>query len=117
VGMINERRRAPRYSAHVTGSIKSPGQSTALVVMVEDLCVLGCLLEQCPALEVHQECDFALTWKGREFRSPAVVAWRGEQGQVGLEFHNTDSASQQLLREICADLLLKPLVRLTEGNK
>ncbi|MFZ0962273.1 MAG: PilZ domain-containing protein [Terriglobia bacterium] len=115
--MSTERRRVPRYSTHVKGSIKLPGENTVLEVMVEDLCVLGCLLEQCPTLEIHQECEFALTWKGREFLTPAVAAWRGEQGQVGLEFHNTDPASQQLLREVCADLLLKPLVRLADGDE
>ena len=74
-----ERRRVPRYSAHVKASIKLPGESAALAVMVEDLCVLGCLLEYAPTLEIHQECDFAMTWKGREFRTPAVVAWKGER--------------------------------------
>lgn len=98
-------------------SIKPPGESTAIEVMVEDLCVLGCLLEDGATLEIHQECDFAVRWKGREFRTPAVVAWRGEQGQVGLEFHNTDPVDQELLREVCADLLMKPLVRLSEGHK
>jgi len=117
VDMANERRRVPRYSAHVKASIKLPGESTTLAVMVEDLCVLGCLLEYCPTLEIYQECDISLTWKGREFRTPAIVAWRGEQGQVGLEFHNTDPASQQLLREFCADFLMKPLVRLPEGHE
>src|SRR5208282_5337934 len=109
-----ERRRVPRYSAHVKASIILPGESTPLPVMVEDLCVLGCLLENGPTLEIHQECNFALTWKGREFQTPAVVAWRGEQGQVGLEFRNTEPANQQLLREACADFLMKPLVRLSK---
>jgi len=117
VDMANERRRVPRYSAHVKASVKLPGESPALAVMVEDLCVLGCLLEDGPTLEVHQQCDFALTWKGREFRSLAVVAWKGEQGQVGLEFQNTDPANQQQLREFCVDFLMKPLVRLTEGQE
>ena len=115
--MTDERRRVPRYSAHVKASVKLPGESTALAVMVEDLCVLGCLLEYGPTLEIHQECDFAVTWKGREFRTPAVVAWKGEQGQVGLEFHHTEPANQQLLREVCADFLMKPLVRLSEGHE
>ena len=115
--MADERRRVPRYSAHVKASIKLPGESTALAVMVEDLCVLGCLLENGPTLEIHQECDFALTWKGREFQTPAVVAWRGEQGQVGLEFRNTEPANQQLLREVCADFLMKPLVRLSKDHR
>jgi hypothetical protein len=101
----------------VKASVKLPGESTALAVMVEDLCVLGCLLEDGPTLEVHQQCDFALTWKGREFRSLAVVAWKGEQGQVGLEFQNTDPANQQQLREFCVDFLMKPLVRLTESHE
>ena len=114
--MTNERRRVPRYSAHVKASVKPPGESPALAVMVEDLCVLGCLLEYGPTLEIHEECDFAVTWKGRELRTPAVVAWKGEQGQVGLEFHNTNPSNQQLLREICADFLMKPLVRLSEGH-
>ncbi|HMD86717.1 MAG TPA: PilZ domain-containing protein [Terriglobia bacterium] len=113
--MTKERRRVPRYSAHVKASVKLPGESPALAVMVEDLCVLGCLLEYAPTLEIHQECDFAMTWKGREFRTPAVVAWSGELDQVGLEFHNTDPANSQLLREFCADFLKKPPVRLPEG--
>jgi hypothetical protein len=110
--MTEERRRVPRYSAHVKASIRLPGENSTLAVMVEDLCVLGCLLEYGPTLQVHQECDLILPWKGREFQTHAVVAWRGEQGQVGLEFHNTDPANQQLLREMSADFLMKPLVRL-----
>lgn len=114
--MPEERRRVPRYSVHVKASLKLPEQSSDLPVMVEDLCVLGCLLEYGPTLEVHQECDFSLMWKGREFRSHAVVAWKGAQGQVGLEFHGTPPADQQFLREVCADFLMKPLVRLSEGR-
>ena len=115
--MGDERRRVPRYSAHVKASVKLPGESTALGVMVEDLCVLGCLLEYGQTLEVHEECEFAMGWKGREFRSPALVAWRGVQGQAGLEFHNTDPANQQLLREVCADFLTKPLMRLPQSHE
>lgn len=114
--MPEERRRVPRYSAHVKASIKVPGESTALAVMVEDLCVLGCLLESAPTLEVHQECEFALTWKEKDFQSAAVVAWKGEQGQVGLEFLNISPANQELLKQICADLLMKPLVRLSKDH-
>ena len=113
--MGTERRRVPRFSAHVKASVK-PAGAAAVDVMVEDLCVLGCLLEDAAALVVHQECDFALTWKGRELRTHALVAWRGEQGQVGLEFHNTDPANQELLREVCAELLTKPLVRLSDNR-
>lgn len=115
--MINERRRVPRYSAHVKASVKLPQENTVLAVMVEDLCVLGCLLEYGATLEIRQECEFAVTWKGREFRTAAVVAWRGEENQVGLEFHNIDPANQNLLREICADFLMKPLVRLSESHE
>ena len=114
---MEERRQAPRYSTHLPASVKLPGEENALAVMVEDLCVLGCLLEYCPRLEVRQECDFSLSWKGRDFRTPAIVAWKGEQGQVGLEFHSTDPANRQLLQEICPELLTKPLVRLSNRPK
>ena len=110
--MTEERRRVPRYSAHVKATLRLPGENSTLAVMLEDLCVLGCLLEYGPTLQVHQECELSLSWKGREFRSQAVVAWQGAQGQVGLEFRNTDPVNQQLLREISADFLMKPLVRL-----
>jgi hypothetical protein len=113
--MADERRRVPRYSAHVKATVQLPGESTALAVMVEDLCVLGCLLEYGPTLEIHQECDFAMTWKGRQFRTPAVVAWKGELNQVGLEFRNTDPANQKVLREICPELFMKPLRRMADG--
>lgn len=115
--MSNERRRAPRYSAHMKATIKIAEESTALAVMVEDLCVLGCLLEDAPTLESGQECDFALTWKGRNFRTAAVVAWRNEQGTVGLKFQDTDPANSEYLREICASLILKPPVRLPEFHE
>jgi len=114
--MATERRRVPRFSAHVKATIKPAGASSGIDVMVEDLCVLGCLLEDATTLEIHQECDFAMTWKGRGVHTRAVVAWRGEQGQVGLEFHNTDPANQQLLREVCAELLTKPLIRLSDHH-
>jgi hypothetical protein len=115
--IMDERRRVPRYSAHVKASIKLPGASTALAVMVEDLCVLGCLLESAPTLEVRQECEFALTWKGREFQTQAVVAWRGEEGQVGMEFLNVGPANLEMLREICSEFLMKPLVRLSRDHR
>lgn len=95
-------------------SIRLPPESTVLAVMVEDLCILGCLLEYAPTLESHLEYDFSMPWKGREFRTPAMVAWKNEQGQVGLKFQNTDPANSELLREICATLLIKPPVRLPE---
>ena len=112
--MAEERRRVPRYSAHVKATVQVPGENAPLAVMVEDLCVLGCLLESGPTLQVHEECEFALTWKGRQFQTPAVIAWRGDQKQVGLEFHNTDPANQQVLRDICSEFLMKPLVRIQE---
>ncbi len=92
-------------------------ESASLAVMVEDLCVLGCLLEYAPSLQLHQACELTMEWRGRQFRTPAVVAWKNTQSQVGLEFRNDDAASQALLREICADLRLKPLVRLTEDSE
>ncbi len=114
--MPEERRRVPRYSAHVKASVKLPAETAALAVMVEDMCALGCLLESAPTLEIHQECEFALSWKGREFHSAAVVAWKGEQGQVGLEFLNVPDGNKDMLKEICADLLVKPLVRLSKDH-
>jgi len=107
---MSERRRFPRYSAHVNASIKLPGENTAHEVMVEDLSILGCMLESCPVLEIRQGCEFAMTWKGREFHTAAVVAWKSEQGAVGLEFLNATQEKLQMVRGICADLTLKPLV-------
>jgi hypothetical protein len=115
--MAIERRKVPRYSAHVKATIKVRGEDTTLAVMVEDLCVLGCLLEYAPTLEVDAECEFALTWKNREFRTPAVVVWKGERDEVGLKFQDTDSANHPLLREFCADFLEKPLVRLPDVSE
>jgi hypothetical protein len=115
--MNEEKRRVPRYSAHLPAKIKLPGADAAVAVMMEDLCTLGCLLENGPTLEIHQECSFVLTWKGREFQTSAVIARRSEQGQVGLEFRDTDPASQQMLREVCADVLMKPLVRLSKDHR
>ena len=115
--MVIERRQAPRYSAHVSASIKVAGQQGTLAVMVEDLCVLGCLLEYAPMLEPDQECEFALTWKGREFRTLAVVVWKGERNEAGLKFHHTDHEQHALLRAMCNEFLEKPLVRLPEGEK
>ena len=91
-----------------------PEQSSTIAVVVEDLCVLGCLLEYAPSLKVPQECDLTGEWKGREFRTPAAVAWTSRQGQVGLSFHDTDAPSKELLRKICGELRMKPLVRMSE---
>lgn len=85
-----------------------PDKRTTLPVMVEDLCILGCLLEYAPSLQVQQDCELIVDWEGRQFRTPALVAWISQQGQVGLAFHNSDAANHQLLREICAELRMKP---------
>jgi hypothetical protein len=115
--MVNKRRRVARYSAHLKASLSLPAEGTTFGVVVEDLAVLGCLLEYAPWLQARQECELAVEWKGREFRTPAVVAWRSERGQVGVEFHDTDPANQQWVREVCADFLMKPLVRLSKDHR
>jgi hypothetical protein len=112
--MVTKRRRVARYSAHLKASLSLPAEGTTFEVIVEDLAALGCLLEYAPWLKVRQKCELALGWEGREFRTPAVVIWKNEQGQAGLEFGSNDLDSQALLREICAELRVKPLVRLTE---
>ena len=108
------KRRVARYSTHLKASLSLPAEGTTFEVMVEDLSVLGCLLEYAPWLKVRQDCELAMEWKGREFRTPAIVIWKNMQSQAGLEFGSNDPASQALLREICAELRLKPLVRLSE---
>jgi len=115
--MYKDRRNVPRYSAHLKATLHPQPEGTSVTVTVEDLCVLGCLLEYAPSLGVRQECELTLDWNGRKFRTPAVVAWNSPQGQAGLAFHDTDPASKALLREICSDLRLKPLVRLAEEPK
>jgi len=112
--MANERRRVPRYTAHLKGSLNLPGKGMTLPVMVEDLCVLGCLLEYAPSLQVQQDCELTVDYEGRQFRTPALVAWISQQGQVGLAFLNNDPVNQRVLREICAELRLKPLAPLPQ---
>ena len=112
--MVTKRRRVARYSAHLKASLRLPADGLTFEVIVEDLAALGCLLEYAPWLQVRQECELVLEWEGREFRSPAVVIWKNEQGQAGLEFGSIDPECQTLLREICAELRVKPLVRLAE---
>jgi hypothetical protein len=115
--MNEEKRRVPRYSARLPATIKLPGEDPPVAVLVEDLGVLGCLLENGPDWEMHQECSFALTWNGREFQASAVIARRGEHGQVALEFRDIDPASQQMLQEVCTELLMRPLVRLSRDHR
>jgi hypothetical protein len=112
--MATKRRRVARYSAHLKARLSLPAEGSSYEVIVEDLAALGCLLEHAPWLQVRQQCELTVEWEGREFRSPAVVIWKNEQGQTGLEFTSNDPDSQALLREICAGLRLKPLVRLPE---
>ena len=113
-GMSNGRRRVPRYTANLKGSLTVPDEGVTLAVVVEDLCVLGCLLEYAPSLRVQQECKLNVEWEGRKFQTSAMVAWIGPRGRVGLAFRNKDAANQQLLREICAELRLKPLAPMPE---
>jgi hypothetical protein len=108
------KRRVARFSAHLKASLSLPAEGGTFEVMVEDLSLLGCLLEYVPWLQVRQECEFAMEWEGRQLRTPAVVIWKNMQSQAGLEFRSDDPAIQALLREICAELRLKPLVRLSE---
>ena len=110
----NERRRVPRYTAHLKASLLLVDKGSVITVVVEDLCVLGCLLEYAPSLLKQQECVLTVEWSGREFRTPATVAWNSRQGQAGLSFHDIDAANQDLLRKICSELRMKPLVRMAE---
>jgi hypothetical protein len=100
--------------AHLKASLRLPADNTQLAVVVEDLCVLGCSLEYAPSLQIQTECELTVEWKGREFHTPAVVVWNNPQGQAGLSFHHTDPANQEMLRTICSNLRMKPLVRLVD---
>lgn len=106
----------PRYTANLNGSLTVPEEGLTLAVVVQDLCVLGCLLEYAPSLQVQQDCKLTVEWEGRKFQTGAMVAWIGQRGQVGLAFRNKDAANQQLLREICAELRLKPLAPMPQQS-
>ncbi len=112
--MVMKRQRAARYSAHLKASLSMPAEGATYGVMVEDLSMLGCLLEYAPWLQVRQDCELAIKWREREFRTRAVVIWKNLQSQAGLEFGSIDPDGQTLLREILAELRLKPLVRLSK---
>jgi len=114
--MSIDRRRVPRYTAHLKGILGLRDTGVQLSVIVEDLCVLGCLLEYAPTLQVQQDCELTVEWEGRKFHTPAMVAWISKNGQVGLAFHNKDPENQRQLREICAALRLKPQEPLPKEN-
>lgn len=112
--MDNERRRVPRYAAHLKGTL-ALAETGSIAVVVEDLSVLGCLVESAPPLQVREEGVLSLEWSGREFQTAATGIWKGPQGQAGLSFHDTDESSQELLRRICGELRMKPLIRRPES--
>jgi len=115
--MPSKHRRVARYSAHLKANLSLPAEGTTKEVIIEDLATLGCLLEHAPWLEVRQQCELSLDLEGRKFQTPAVVIWKNEQGQAGLEFSSHDPDNQTVLREILAELRVKPLVRLPEDTE
>jgi len=112
--MIRERRQVPRYSANLNGRLLVEGSTHSVVV--EDLGVFGCSLNYAPPMTPIQECELAIEWEGRHFRTQAMVAWIKAQSKVGLRFHGTDAENQELLRRVCSELRMKPLVRLKDDG-
>ena len=109
--MIKERRQVPRHVANMKGGLRLAGETSTHAVVVEDLCVFGCSIDHPPSMTSHQDCELTVDWEGHQFRTQATVAWIKAQGKVGLKFHDTDEASQAMLRKLCAELRMKPLVR------
>jgi len=106
---MSERRQVPRYIADLEAKVSQPPGEAALSVKVVNLSVSGCSLEGSGPLKANQDCELSIEWEGKEFRADATVTWKSSKGEVGLKFLYADQVSQELLRNICATLRLKPL--------
>jgi hypothetical protein len=108
--MGEERRQVPRYLAELEATLMLRPQGGIVKVKVANLSVTGCCVENAAGLNADQECELAIEWEGQRFRADSEVTWKSTKGEAGLRFLYIDQKSQDLLRSICSNLRLMPLV-------
>jgi len=111
---MNDRRQVPRYVAELSAQVSQPLGTPPFRVTLVNLSISGCSLEGAGALQAKQECEIAFEWEDQEFRAEAAVTWKSTKGEAGLKFLFVSLAHQELLKKVCANLRLQPLIPLPE---
>lgn len=108
----HERRRVPRYVSELYARIVDSATKTTSDATLVTLSVLGGCLEGSKLPDVGGRCAVETEWQSRPLRLEGEVVWKDAEGRVGVKFAILEEAADQLLRQICANLLLQPMAPL-----
>ena len=103
-----ERRRVPRYISELRAQLSNPASGLASRVTLITVSVLGGCVEGSGLPEPGVTCELKTEWEGKPLVIQAEAVWK-RNGQLGLKFVPLGEASDKLLRQICANMLLQPL--------
>jgi len=111
--LASERRRPrlPRYLSKLPAQLSNPATGATSSVTLVNLSVSGGCLEGLGLPEAGQKCAFHAEWEGERVLLRGDVVWKGK-AQVGVKFSSLDEETENLLRQICSHLRLKPLAGL-----
>lgn len=106
---MRDRRQVPRYMFKATGRLVSASNQFLSDITFTTLSVLGCRVRGPRIPAVGQECQLVFELEGKQFQSEVQVMWKKPNGDAGLKFPALDESNLQLVRRLCATLLLEPL--------
>ncbi len=111
--LVRGRRRVPRYISELPARLTDPGTGATWSATLVTLSMLGGCLEGPELPPPGQQCDLESEWQGKPLRMRGHVVWRSEGKRVGVKFVSLDDEAEGLLRQVCANLRLQLLARLT----
>jgi len=106
-----ERRRVPRYVSELRARLSDLATGEFVKTALVTLSVFGCCLEGSQLPAAGQKCEVSTDWEGQPLRLQGEVVWN-KQKQAGVKFASLDAGTQNLLRQICANLRLQPMAPL-----
>jgi PilZ domain-containing protein len=104
---MHERRKAPRYSLGVEGTVNPPTGGAGTKVSVSVISTLGCSIECADRAQIGKKCELYFNWQDLQLGLQAQVVWKSAGG-YGLRFYSVDEETQQRLNDLCKALLIKP---------
>lgn len=102
-----ERRKAPRYSLGVEGTVNPPTGGAGTKVSVSVISTLGCSIECADRAAIGKKCEVYFTWQDLQLGLQAQVVWKSGNG-YGLKFYAVDLETQRRLNDLCKALLIQP---------
>jgi hypothetical protein len=100
---MSSTRKVPRHEFSITANLH-PARGEFTAVMVRDISLMGCQVENAKVPKVGKLCELYFEWQGTMVGVEAQVVWGDARGRAGLKYQRVDEHAQRCLQELCASL-------------